>query len=65
VHSFFAEDAGYYGILDGARACRIRIQRAEMRSAGACVTNLLMYTAHKNNFLLPYKTGIFERFKTL
>lgn len=24
-----------------------------------------MYTAHKNNFLLPYKIGIYERFKTL
>jgi DNA polymerase elongation subunit (family B) len=65
TRSFFADDTGYYGILDGARACRIRIQRAEMRSAGACVTNLLMYTAHKNNFLLPYKIGIYERFKTL
>ena len=51
THTFFADDIGYYGILDIARACMIRIQRAEMRSAGACVTNLLLYVAHKSNFL--------------
>ncbi len=65
THTFFADDIQYYGILDVARGCRIRIQRAEMRSAGACVTNLLLYVANKLNFLLPYKTGIIERFKTL
>lgn len=63
--SFFADDTGFYGIIDGARACRFRIQRTAMRSAGAAVTNLLLYTAYKRNFLLPYKVGIYERFKTL
>ncbi len=63
--SFFADDTGLHGILDGARVCRQRIQRTEMRSAGAAVTNLLMYTAHSMGFLLPYKTGIIERFKTM
>jgi DNA polymerase elongation subunit (family B) len=63
--SFFADDTGYYGIIDGARVCRQRIQRIEMRSAGAAVTNLLLYESYKRNFLLPYKIGIYERFKTL
>lgn len=65
TRTFFADDTGYYGILDGARICRQRIQRTEMRSAGASVTNLLMYYSYKKNFLLPYKIGIYERFKTL
>ncbi len=65
ARSFFADDTGLRGILDGARVCRQRIQRTEMRSAGAAVTNLLMYTAHSMGFLLPYKTGIIERFKTM
>lgn len=65
IRSFFADDTGFYGILDGARICRQRIQRTEMRSAGAAVTNLLLYTAYKHNYLLPYKIGIIERFKTL
>ena len=63
--SFFADDTGFYGIIDGARVCRQRIQRIEMRSAGAAVTNLLLYESYKRNFLLPYKVGIYERFKTL
>lgn len=65
TRAFFADDTGYYGILDAARVCRQRIQRTEMRSAGAAVTNYLLYTAHKRGFLLPYKTGLYERFKTL
>jgi DNA polymerase, archaea type len=65
ARSFFADDTGFYGILDGARVCRQRIQRTEMRSAGAAVTNFLLYAAYKENFLLPYKVGIIERFKTL
>lgn len=63
--SFFADDTGFYGIIEGARVCRQRIQRTEMRSAGAAVTNLLLYEANKKNLLLPYKVGIYERFKTL
>lgn len=63
--SFFADDTGFYGIIDGARVCRQRIQRIEMRSAGAAVTNLLLYESYKKNFLLPYKIGIYERFKSL
>jgi DNA polymerase elongation subunit (family B) len=63
--SFFADDTGFYGIIDGARVCRQRIQRVEMRSAGAAVTNLLLYEAYRRNFLLPYKVGMYERFKTL
>jgi DNA polymerase elongation subunit (family B) len=65
IRSFFADDTGLYGILDGARVCRQRIQKTEMRSAGAAVTNLLLYISHKKNFLLPYKIGILERFKTM
>jgi len=29
------------------------------------VTNFSLYIAHKKNYLLPYKVGIYERFKTL
>ncbi len=63
--SFFADDTGFHGIIDGARVCRQRIQRTEMRSAGAAVTNLLLYESFRRNYLLPYKVGMFERFKTL
>ncbi|MBI2631903.1 hypothetical protein HYW75_02785 [Candidatus Pacearchaeota archaeon] len=63
--SFLADNTGFYGIIEGARVCRQRIQRTEMRSAGAAVTNLLLYESNKRNFLLPYKVGIYERFKTL
>lgn len=65
IRSFFADDTGFHGILDGARVCRQRIQRTEMRSAGAAVTMYLLYTAFKKNYLLPYKVGIYERFKTM
>lgn len=63
--SFFAEDTGFYGIIEGARVCRQRIQRTAMRSAGAGITNLLLCESHRNNYLLPYKIGIYERFKTM
>jgi DNA polymerase elongation subunit (family B) len=65
MRSFFADDTGFHGIIDGSRICRQRIQRTEMRSAGAAVTNFSLYIAHKRNYLLPYKVGIYERFKTL
>ncbi len=65
ARAFFADDTGLHGIVDGARVARQRIQRTEMRSAGACVTNMLLYTAWKMDFLLPYKTGMYERFKTM
>jgi len=65
IRSFFADNTGFHGILDGSRICRQRIQRTEMRSAGAAVTMYLMYVAHKRNYLLPYKIGMYERFKTL
>lgn len=63
--SFFANDTGFYGIIDGARVCHQRIQRTAMRSSGAAVTNFLLYIAFKKNYLLPYKVGIYERFKTM
>jgi DNA polymerase II len=63
--SFFSDDTGFYGIIEGSRVCRNRIQRIEMRSAGAAVTNLLLYESYKRNFLLPFRVGMYERFKTL
>jgi DNA polymerase elongation subunit (family B) len=65
TRSFFADDTGFYGIIEGSRICRQRIQRIEMRSAGAAVTNLLLYIAYQKNYLLPYKIGMYEEFKTL
>jgi len=41
VRSFFADDTGFYGILDGSRICRQRIQRTEMRSAWGCCDKFL------------------------
>ncbi|MFH1054286.1 MAG: DNA polymerase domain-containing protein [Candidatus Woesearchaeota archaeon] len=63
--SFFTDDITAQGVFDGARMCRQTIQRTQMRSVGAAITNLLIYASYKSNFLIPYKTGVYERFKTL
>ncbi|MFH1316693.1 MAG: DNA polymerase domain-containing protein [Candidatus Woesearchaeota archaeon] len=63
--SFFTDDITAQGVFDGARMCRQTIQRTQMRSVGAAITNLLIYASYKKDFLIPYKTGVYERFKTL
>ena len=61
--SFMIDYFNLYSMLEGARICRMRIQRVSSHSVGAAVTNLLSYQAYVDGYLIPYKSGVYERIK--
>jgi len=62
--SFMVEDFNIYSIMEGARICRMRIQRVSSHSVGAAITNLLIYQASRDGYLIPYKVGVYERIRS-
>jgi DNA polymerase elongation subunit (family B) len=61
--SFMTDDFNLYSILEGARICRMSIQRIASHSVGAAVTNLLIHEAYTRNYLIPYNIGVYEKIK--
>ncbi len=62
--SFMQPDFSLFSLIEGARICRMRIQRLATHSVGAAVTNLLTHQAYADGYLIPYRSGIYERFKS-
>ena len=61
--SYMTDDFNVYSIIEGARICRMTIQRTGSHSVGAAITNLLSWQAMQDGYLVPYKVGIYERVK--
>ncbi|MBD3204497.1 hypothetical protein GF327_09475 [Candidatus Woesearchaeota archaeon] len=58
---------GYWNLwypYELARVCKVTLQRINHRSVGYGVSNLQLYYAHKNNFLIPGKSSCSERWKS-
>ncbi len=62
--AFLFREAGLYGVIELARACRMPVQKIGMRSPGSGISNLQCYQAFKDGCLIPYKKNLVESFKT-
>jgi len=60
---FLDDSFNVYSVLEGARICRMSIQRLSTHSVGAAITSLLSWQAYHDGYLIPYKSGFYEKIK--
>jgi len=61
--SFIDDTFTPYSLIEGARFCRMRLQKVASHSVGRTITSLLTYQALIEGYLIPYKIGVYERVK--
>ena len=63
-NTFIYTACGLEGLIEVSRTCRVPLQRAARASIGSIMSSLQLYTAWKNNILVPWKKGEPESFKS-
>ncbi|MDG6901612.1 MAG: hypothetical protein JRM80_06590 [Nitrososphaerota archaeon] len=62
-NSFSYSEAGFYGLYELSRICRMPLQTASRASIGKALSSLQFYQASKMGILIPWKPTLAERFK--
>ena len=63
-NTFIYTACGLEGLIELSRTCRVPLQRAARASIGSIMSSLQLYTAWKNDILIPWKKGEPESFKS-
>lgn len=63
-NTFIHTACGLEGLIEVSRTCRVPLQRAARASIGSIMSSLQLYTAWKNDILIPWKKGEPESFKS-
>ncbi|MEM2567746.1 MAG: DNA polymerase domain-containing protein [Candidatus Bathyarchaeia archaeon] len=63
-NTFIYTAAGLEGLIEVSRTCRVPLHRASRASIGSIMTSLQLYTAWKDEILIPWKKREPESFKT-
>jgi DNA polymerase elongation subunit (family B) len=63
-NTFIYTACGLEGLIEVSRTCRIPLHRAARASIGTIMSSLQLYTAWKNDILVPWKKNEPESFKT-
>ena len=61
---FVLSEAGFQGLIEIARTCRVPLHTAARNSIGSSMSSLQFYQAIKDDILIPRNKGIPEAFKT-
>ena len=61
--SFAYSEAGFEGLFELSRVCRMPLHTASRASIGKALSSLQFYHASKTNLLVPWKPTLAERFK--
>jgi len=63
-NSFFYSATGWEGIVEAARLSKIPIQRLARRGSGTAISSMQLDRALQEGFLVPWRKGEPEKFKT-
>jgi DNA polymerase elongation subunit (family B) len=63
-NTFIYTACGLDGLVEVSRTCRVPIHRSSRASIGTIMSSLQLYTAWKDNILIPWKKNEPESFKT-
>ncbi|MGB9778525.1 MAG: DNA polymerase domain-containing protein [Candidatus Bathyarchaeales archaeon] len=63
-NTFIYAASGLEGLIEVSRTCRVPLHRAARASIGSIMTSLQLYTAWKDEILIPWKKREPESFKT-
>jgi len=63
-NTFIYTACGLEGLIELSRTCRVPLQTASRASIGTIMSSLQLYTAWKNNILIPWKKTEPESFKS-
>ncbi len=63
-NTFIYDACGLEGLIEVSRTCRVPLHRAARASIGSIMTSLQLYTAWKDEILIPWKKREPESFKT-
>ncbi|MEM2779567.1 MAG: DNA polymerase domain-containing protein [Candidatus Bathyarchaeia archaeon] len=63
-NTFIYAASGLEGLIEVSRTCRVPLHRASRASIGSIMTSLQLYTAWKDEILIPWKKREPESFKT-
>jgi len=63
-NTFIYAASGLEGLIEVSRTCRVPLHRAARTSIGSIMTSLQLYTAWKDEILIPWKKREPESFKT-
>ena len=63
-NTFIYAASGLEGLIEVSRTCRVPLHRAARASIGSIMTSLQLYTAWKDEVLIPWKKREPESFKT-
>jgi DNA polymerase elongation subunit (family B) len=63
-NTFIYTACGLEGLIEVSRTCRVPLHRAARASIGTIMSSLQLYTAWKDNMLIPWKKNEPESFKT-
>jgi DNA polymerase, archaea type len=63
-NTFILSEAGFDGLIEIARTCRVPLHTAARNSIGSSMSSLQFYQAIKNDMLIPRNKSIPEAFKT-
>ena len=61
--SFAYSEAGFYGLFELSRICRMPLHTSSRASIGKALSSLQFYHASKINLLVPWKPTLVEHFK--
>lgn len=64
TNTFILSEAGFEGLIEIARTCRVPLHTAARSSIGSSMSSLQFYQAIKDDVLIPRNKGIPEAFKT-
>ena len=62
-NSFSFTEAGFFGLFELSRICRMPLQTASRASIGKALSSLQFYQAFSKGLLIPWKPTLAERFK--
>jgi DNA polymerase elongation subunit (family B) len=63
-NTFIYTACGWEGLVEVSRTCRVPLHTAARSSIGTIMSSLQLYTASKDNILIPWKKNEAESFKT-
>jgi DNA polymerase I len=63
-NTFILNEAGFEGLIEIARTCRVPLHTASRSSIGSSMSSLQFYQAVKDDFLIPRNKSIPEAFKS-
>jgi DNA polymerase-2 len=64
AHSFLFRETGFGGLIEMARLARLPVQRAARASIGTILTSMQLDLAVRRRWLIPWRKGEPERWKT-